>query len=91
MILNTKAADELRENDMDASWSCYAPSLSPEEERALTARDRYLGKFSGVWMDIELALIALDVLAQFDSAAREAHNRLSDALADSRHTVESNV
>lgn len=51
-------------------------------------RERYLGKFEGLWHDIDLAIIGLEVLAECDSSAREAANILKDALADARGTVE---
>lgn len=51
-------------------------------------RERYLGKFEGIWRDIELSIIALEVLSEFDSGAREAANMLRDALTDAKHTVE---
>lgn len=54
-------------------------------------RERYLGKFEGLWHDIDLAIIGLEVLGEYNSAAKEAANMLRDALTDARHTVESNA
>lgn len=54
-------------------------------------RERYLGKFEGLWHDIDLAIIGLEVLGEYNSAAKEAANMLRDALTDARHTVESSA
>ena len=79
---------------MDTGNPLYPfPSRAQAQREAEAAhrqldRERYLGKFEGLWHDIDLAIIGLEVLGEYDSAAREAANILKDALADARATVE---
>ena len=79
---------------MDTGNPLYPfPSRAQAQREAEAAhrqldRERYLGKFEGLWHDIDLAIIGLEVLGEYDSAAREAANILKDALADARGTVE---
>lgn len=72
------------------------PTLAQRQREAEAAhrqldRERYLGKFEGLWHDIDLAIIGLEVLAEYDSSAREAANILKDALADARGVIEASA
>lgn len=72
------------------------PTLAQRQRESEAAhrqldRERYLGKFEGLWHDIDLAIIGLEVLGEYNSAAKEAANMLRDALTDARNTVESSA
>lgn len=59
-----------------------------DQEHRRLDKERYLSKFEGLFMDVESAIAGLEVLGEFDSAAKEAANALSDALSDARSIVE---
>lgn len=67
--------------------------LDREHDAAQRQADqqRYLAKFKPIFEDIARSIAALEVLAEYDSAARDAANGLKDALHDARWTVESNA
>jgi hypothetical protein len=67
--------------------------LQREHEQACRQldRERYIAKFEDLFGDIDMAIIGLEVLAEYDSAAREAANALKDALADARSIIEASA
>ncbi len=72
------------------------PTLAQRQREAEAAhrqldRERYLGKFEGLWHDIDLAIIGLEVIGEYDSAAKQAAKNLRETLEEAQWLVESNA